>query len=56
MQTKGGDLVLNRQINVRIAQKDYDSLIELAKISDRTPAYIVRQAVIEFLKTAETST
>jgi len=41
--------VLSRQINVRVAQEDYDRLMKLAEISDRTPAYIVRQAIIGYL-------
>ena len=41
--------MLSKQINVRIAQEDYDRLIKLAESFDRKPAYIVRRAIIDYL-------
>ncbi len=49
MQYEEGDSVLNRQVNVRISEKDFEILKKMAEDQDRTPTYIVRRAIISYL-------
>lgn len=43
-------MLLNRQVNVRLSEKDYDGLARLAKTSDRKLAYMARRAITEYVK------
>ena len=45
MQQEATDLKLSEQVNVRLSEGDYQTLLQIATEEDRSITYIVRRAV-----------